>query len=202
MHARSARSDESLRTRTPFTPHSATTATTQMTSSTIPTPVSAPLAEFRASPHPWESRAGATTPTQNTIERATTPKSEEPRSAGAVIYGHRRGYSESGSIMDRGRPKKRAERTVPNFTFNPAASVKRADSKKRSKSAERRMFEQLPKGWKANDVSNSLSPTEINDLQKQAFGQASRFEVLRKEDVEALSRVMSPSPLNNHVTWY
>lgn len=185
MQTRSARADESPRSRTPFTP------------------VSAPLTNSRASPKPWEGRAGATTPTQNTIERASTPKTDEPRSAGAVIYGHRRGYSESGSIMDRGRPKKRPERAAPNFTFNPGAalnrsnsgSLKRTDSKKRSKSAERKAFEQLPKGWKSSEVCNCLSPTEISDLQKQAFGQAARFEILRKDDVEALSRVRFSNPI-------
>ncbi|MBE3047258.1 hypothetical protein IMZ48_32995 [Candidatus Bathyarchaeota archaeon] len=189
--SRSARTDESPRSRTPLS-----SATTNMTPFAIPTPLSGPFTEPRASPHPWEGRAGSTTPTQHMLERAATPKTDEPRSA-PVFYGHRRGYSESASsgMMDRGRPKKRPERTVPNFSFNPAASLQRAGSgsKKRSKSAERRNFEQLPTGWKASEVSNGLSPGEISELQKQAFGQAARFEVLRKEDVDALSRVRSQS---------
>lgn len=188
--ARSARTDESPRSRTPLS------SATMTTSSAIPTPASAPLAEFRASPHPWENRAGSTTPTQGMLERSATPKMDEPRSAGAVIYGHKRGYSESASIMDRGRPKRRPERTVPNFSFNPAADLQRTDSKKRSKSAERRNFEQLPTGWKTSEISDSLSPGEIGELQKQAFGQAARFEVLRKEDVETLSRVRFPRRLD------
>ncbi|KAJ4302271.1 hypothetical protein N0V88_002409 [Collariella sp. IMI 366227] len=59
---------------------------------------------------------------------------------------------------------------------------------KRSTSSERRAFEQLPKGWKASDALTMLSPPEVASLQKQALQQASRFEVLRKEDVDSLSR--------------
>lgn len=60
---------------------------------------------------------------------------------------------------------------------------------KTSPSAERRAFEELPTGWKPSEVQNGLSAGEISELQKQAFGQAARFEILRKEDVEALSKV-------------
>ncbi|PKS07713.1 hypothetical protein jhhlp_006321 [Lomentospora prolificans] len=177
---RSARTDDSPRTRTPFTPLSS--SSTQMTTSTLPTPISACITESRASPKPWEAPR-ATTPTQAMIERIGTPKTDEPRSANAVLYGHRRGVSESGSIMDRGRPKKRND--VRN---NNGPLLKRADSKKRSQSAERRAFEQLPKGWKASEAPNALTPNEVSELYRQAVGQAARFEVLRKEDVEALSR--------------
>jgi hypothetical protein len=80
--------------------------------------------------------------------------------------------------------------------------LKRSGSK-RSKSAERRAFEQLPKGWKASDASNMLSQPEIAALQKQALQQAARFEVLRKEDVDNMSRVCShPTPHLSSVTQY
>ncbi|CAI4215292.1 unnamed protein product [Parascedosporium putredinis] len=178
---RSARTDDSPRTRTPFTPLSS--SSTQMTASTLPTPISAPITESsRASPKPWEAPR-ATTPTQAMIERVGTPKTDEPRSANAVLYGHRRGVSESGSIMDRGRPKKRND-----IRNNNGPLLKRSDSKKRSQSAERRAFEQLPKGWKASEAPSALTPSEVSELYRQAVGQAARFEVLRKEDVEALSR--------------
>ena len=181
LQVRSARTDDSPRTRTPFTPLSS--SSTQMTNSTLPTPISAPIIESRASPKPWEAPR-VTTPTQCIIERAGTPKTDEPRSANAVLYGHRRGVSESGSIMDRGRPKKRND--VRN---NNGPLLKRSDSKKRSQSAERRAFEQLPKGWRAAEAVNALTSNEVSELYRQAVGQAARFEVLRKEDVEALSRV-------------
>jgi hypothetical protein len=66
--------------------------------------------------------------------------------------------------------------------------MKRSGSK-RSKSSEKQAFEQLPRGWKAIDAVNMLSPPAVAALQKQALQQASRFEVLRKEDVDSLSRV-------------
>lgn len=190
---RSARTDDSPRTRTPFTPLSS--SSTQMTASTLPTPISAPITESsRASPKPWEAPR-ATTPTQAMIERVGTPKTDEPRSANAVLYGHRRGVSESGSIMDRGRPKKRND-----IRNNNGPLLKRSDSKKRSQSAERRAFEQLPKGWKASEAPSALTPSEVSELYRQAVGQAARFEVLRKEDVEALSRVsLVPDVMDNEV---
>jgi streptomycin 6-kinase len=86
--------------------------------------------------------------------------------------------------MDRGRPRKRSETAG-------AVVVKRTLSK-RSRSAERRAFEHLPKGWKASDAVNMLDPSEAVALQKQAMEQASRFEVLRKDDVDKLSRVSVP----------
>ncbi|KAI1408454.1 hypothetical protein F5Y13DRAFT_182663 [Hypoxylon sp. FL1857] len=186
---KSARTDESPRTRTPFTPAStsvsATTpmsATTNMTNSTLPTPVSAP-AECRSSPKPWE-RLGAATPignTQQSSDHMATPKAEpgtQTRTGSAMS--HRRGHSESGSIMDRGRPRKRSDGT-------PIGGHKRSASK-RSISAERRAFETLPQGWKSTEAVRALDASEVVYLQKQALGQALRFEVLRKDDVESLSK--------------
>ena len=66
--------------------------------------------------------------------------------------------------------------------------MKRTGSK-RSKSAERRAFEQLPKGWKGSDAVKMMDQSEAAAVQKQALQQAARFEVLRKEDVDNLSRV-------------
>lgn len=78
--------------------------------------------------------------------------------------------------MDRGRPRKRSD------------GIKRSASKT-SKSAERRAFETLPKGWKVTDAAQMLEQTERAALHKQAMQQAARFEVMRKEDVDSLSRV-------------
>lgn len=90
------------------------------------------------------------------------------------------------SIMERGRPRKRSELNLKGGEL------------KRSRSAERRAFEQLPTGYKIGDAVKVLDQNEVTALQKQAIGQAARFEVLRKEDVDALSRVSSPqlSPLS------
>jgi len=83
--------------------------------------------------------------------------------------------------MERGRPRKKSEKAG-------AAPPKRTPSR-RSKSAERRAFEQLPKGWKATDAVKMMDQSEAAVVQKQALQQAARFEVLRKEDVDNLSRV-------------
>ncbi|KAI2469483.1 hypothetical protein F4781DRAFT_421976 [Annulohypoxylon bovei var. microspora] len=182
---KSARTDDSPRTRTPFTPASTSittpmSASTNMTTSTLPTPVSAP-AECRASPRPWE-RLGSVTPvltSQPSIDSMATPKTEsEARSA--PILSHRRGHSESGSIMDRGRPRKRSDGT-------PIGNHRR-DASKRSISAERRAFESLPQGWKSTEAVKTLDASEVAYLQKQALGQVLRFEVLKKDDVESLSK--------------
>ncbi|KAG7123166.1 hypothetical protein HYQ45_014071 [Verticillium longisporum] len=53
---------------------------------------------------------------------------------------------------------------------------------------DQKAFEELPSGCKASEAANKMNQIELLALQKQAFGQASRFEVLRKEDVESLSR--------------
>jgi hypothetical protein len=177
---RSARADDSPKSRTPYTPMSA--ATSAVTASTLPTPVSAAATESRSSPKPWE-RPSITTPMSATTEFFVSPRTEGPRSANAVLYGHRRGVSESGSIMERGRPRKRLD------VRNNNGPLLKATDLKRSKSQERKAFEELPKGWKMHEAVTVMSPTDVAALQKQAFGQATRFEVLKKEDVEALSRV-------------
>jgi len=173
-------------TRTPYTPLSASTLLTTpksaITSATLPTPVSASL-ETRISPKPWADAnyAVVSTPKEGAVDVNATPKAEtEPRTVPvpAAALGHRRGQSESGSIMERGRPRRRGD----------LLGLKRSPSK-RSKSAERRAFETLPKGWKTSEASSALCDLELASLQKQAMQQASRFEVLRKDDVDGLSKV-------------
>ncbi|KAI1649158.1 Up-regulated during septation-domain-containing protein [Daldinia loculata] len=198
---RLTRTEESPKIRTPFTPASssvsATTpmsATTVMTNSTLPTPLSAP-AEYRGSPKPWD-RLGSTTPIatmQQTIDPMATPRVEpETQSRANPSPSHRRGRSDSGSIMDRGRPRKRSDGT-PIGSFGNGngngngGGLKRSNSK-RSVSAERRAFENLPQGWKPSEAVNNIDSSEIAYLQKQALGQTLRFEVLKKDDVENLSK--------------
>ncbi|KAI0446215.1 hypothetical protein F4803DRAFT_504957 [Xylaria telfairii] len=189
---RPPRPDESPQTRafTPFTPLSATgstmtprSATTYMTTPTIPTPVSAPP-ESRRSPSPWEKPHQAVAPvaSQGGTDIPPIPKSEcdaQVRSASASA--HKRGLSESGSIMERGRPRKRTDGTPIG------ATNKRAESK-RSLSADRRAFETLPQGYRPKHAVKNIDQAEISHLQRQALGQAARFEVLRREDVDNLSK--------------
>ncbi|KAK4657145.1 hypothetical protein QC762_210370 [Podospora pseudocomata] len=191
MPLRSARTDDSPRIKTPFTPCSAaltpaSAATTAMTNSTLPTPVSAPMSapiEHRSSPRPWErvtNYALVGTPKEGSPDPSATPKAEPNDETPQVFQGHTRNVSDTGSIMERGRPRKRSDLTL--------RAMSRRGESKRSSSAERRAFEQLPKGWKASDAVNMLSPVEAAALHKQALQQAARFEVLRKDDVDNLSR--------------
>lgn len=134
---------------------------------------------------PWEkpsnqATAGATK--ESGPEVSAAPRTEpSDANLNVAAAGHRRNQSESGGIMERGRPRKRSEASC-------AGHHKRSGSKQ-SNSTDKRAFEQLPKGWKASDAVNILSPHEVTVLQKQALQQAARFEVLRKDDVDSLSRV-------------
>lgn len=76
--------------------------------------------------------------------------------------------------MDRGRSSKRNEKS---------------GSCKNTKSSERRAFEELPTGWKPCEAISKLNANDVMALHKQALGQAERFEVLKVEDVDALSKV-------------
>ncbi|KAI0875653.1 hypothetical protein GGS24DRAFT_282297 [Hypoxylon argillaceum] len=190
---RPPRPDESPRTRTPFTPftpQSATgstttprSATTYMTTPTIPTPVSAP-AESRRSPSPWEKQypAVATVAPPSSMDVTSAPKPEADVSIPSnSSLAHRRGQSDSGSIMERGRPRKRVDGT-------PIGGTHRRTESKRSLSTERRAFETLPQGYRPSEAAKRLDQAETAHLQKQALGQAARFEVLRREDVDNLSK--------------
>jgi hypothetical protein len=93
--------------------------------------------------------------------------------------------------MERGRPRKRSDGTPVGAPS--ATSLQRAPSK-RSKSAERRAFETLPCGLTPLNVEKKIDQSELLYLKKQAIGQALRFEVLRREDVELLSQVGPSRP--------
>ncbi|KAH8671151.1 Up-regulated during septation-domain-containing protein [Xylariales sp. PMI_506] len=137
-------------------------------------------------------------PTRSATALAQTNKTDidlPPRSATAMSHrtenehslrgpmgAHRRNHSDTGSIMERGRPRKRGTDGVAI-----GLGLRRTASKS-SKSAERRAFETLPQGWKPTDATKIMDQAEIITLQQQALGQAARFEVLRKEDVENLSK--------------
>ena len=147
----------------------------------LPTPASAPILESRTeSPRPWDGRC-------------TTPVSA---GASLPLRGHRRGASESSSIMDRGRPRKRLD--VRN---NNGPLLKNVDPK-RSRSTERKAFEQLPKGYRPAAAADNIESSELEKLQKQAYGQVERFEVMKMEDVELLSKVSSSIAIRQtHLTY-
>lgn len=85
-------------------------------------------------------------------------------------------------MMDRGRPRKRVE------VRNNNGPLLKSNETKRTMSGERRAFEELPKGWKPSEAIHKLNANDVMSLQKQALGQAERFEVLRVDDVDALSK--------------
>ncbi|KAJ3487427.1 hypothetical protein NLG97_g6413 [Lecanicillium saksenae] len=139
-------------------PRSATN--TDASVSTLPTPISASLVDHRTSPRGWDG---------------SSTGSEDGNRTGSTL-GHRRGGSESSSIMDRGRPPKRNEKSA------------KTTEAKTAKSSERRAFEELPVGYKPCEALSKLNANDVVALHKQALGQAERFEVLKVEDVEALSK--------------
>ncbi|KAH6609625.1 hypothetical protein Trco_002971 [Trichoderma cornu-damae] len=111
-----------------------------------------------------------------------TPLSATRAEEGSRGHGHRRFASESQGIMDRGRPRKRAE---PHME---SSSHPDNDEKKRSRSAEQRAFEELPQGCRPAKAASQMGANDLAILRQQALGQAERFEVLQIEDVESLSR--------------
>ncbi|EXM32928.1 hypothetical protein V3481_008395 [Fusarium oxysporum f. sp. vasinfectum] len=159
-------SESSPQSCTSFTPNSSmpdlTTPKSASTGSTTPIPVSAPLMEPQA-----ESP-------QLSDGRYTPP-------VDSIRAGHRRGGSES-SVMDRGRPRKRRDQRTNNGPI-----IQRTESKSRITS-EQKAFEKLPVGVKHTEAIEKIEMPELALLQKQAYEQVGRFEVLRAEDVEALSK--------------
>ncbi|RDW92400.1 hypothetical protein BP5796_01794 [Coleophoma crateriformis] len=145
-------------------------------SSSATTLVETPLAsaEGRESPdlNPWSM------PTSQ-MGHSRGQSENTPQHVSHAGLGHRRGESDSSvSIMNRGRPKKRA----------PDGSPIKRTSRKRSPSVEQNEFDTLPQGYRAAKASSTLASPELETLRRQAMGQASKFEVLPTKDVEALSR--------------
>ncbi|KAK8049373.1 hypothetical protein PG994_011103 [Apiospora phragmitis] len=187
----SVKTDESSQKGNQFSPYTPMSAPSNSngprsaaTASTSPVPMSAPF-DSRSSPRPWE-RSGSTTPvtTQHISPDPTaTPKADlELAQRSAAATSHRRNKSESASIMDRGRPRKRSDGTPVG------GGLKRAASKKNKDDEQRRAFEELPQGWKPEEAATQLDQAEANYIHKQALGQVLRFEVLKKDDVESLSK--------------
>lgn len=161
-------------------PASDTTAPTALA-----TPESAPSsAEPRcASPRSWHGR----------VVHGPAPYVDDSSTPGAV-RGHRRQVSESSTIMGRGRPRKRAgplgSKVCRDKDKNsPLSAPPEPDERVRDESLERRAFEDLPRGWKPCDALEKLGAGDSASIQRQAYRQAERFEVLGAGDVEALTKV-------------
>ncbi|KAG9238424.1 Up-regulated during septation-domain-containing protein [Amylocarpus encephaloides] len=170
--------DQSPRGRgSPYTPGSAFTTTpcsanTQLSISTLASSVG--TTPTTAGTNPSDCSQWIASPPAISHTRGQSDHSQQQ--CMSATLSHRRGESEA-SIMDRGRPKKRAD----GSPFKPRTG-------KRSPAEEQKAFETLPQGTRANNATSAMSPTEIDSLRKQAYGQASRFDVLTTKDVELLSR--------------
>ncbi|KAI2640316.1 hypothetical protein GGS21DRAFT_412069 [Xylaria nigripes] len=144
-------------------------APTNMTTSSSPTPIY--NSQTHRSPSPWVRSQSSMTVTLQAKHDPDVPI----RSVSA--FSHRRDESDSGSIMERGHPLRMSDGT--NL---------RRDGMRRSQSAERIAYETLPQGYEFSAATKKLDEEEITHLQRQALGQAARFEVLKKEDVNKLSK--------------
>ncbi|KAI1821394.1 hypothetical protein F4861DRAFT_533006 [Xylaria intraflava] len=186
------RPEELPKARSPFTPStprsgvSSTTTprstTTYMTTPGTSTPSSVSL-ELHRSPPPYNRpHSGmATTPQSSTGNFSIHKPSPiiHQRSASAFSCG--RTEPDPESIMNRGRPLKRVPGTSIRTNHRWAES-------EISLSCERRVFETLPQGYKLDSAAEKLNQAEITHLRMQALEQAARFEVLKSDDVDDLSR--------------
>ncbi|KAG7425168.1 hypothetical protein Forpi1262_v013712 [Fusarium oxysporum f. sp. raphani] len=135
---------------------------------TPPTPVAAPLMESTvAALKLWDGRY---TPPTITTE------------ASSASRGHRRGGLESSGTMGRVLP-----REGPGLGTNNGPFIQRSEPK-RGKSSEQKAFEPLPMGLKQANASEQLGQSELTLLQKKAFDQVRRFDILKAADIETLSK--------------
>ncbi|EXA28492.1 hypothetical protein FOVG_19908 [Fusarium oxysporum f. sp. pisi HDV247] len=147
-------------------PKSASTNATSC--GTPPTPVSAPLMESSAAALKlWDGRY---TPPIITKE------------AGRASQGHRRSGLESSGTMGGGLPREGS-----GLGTNSSPFIQRQEPK-RGKSSEQKAFEPLPIGLKQADASEQLEQSELTLLQKKAFDQVRRFDILKAADIETLSK--------------
>ncbi|WKT53563.1 hypothetical protein QSH57_004125 [Fusarium oxysporum f. sp. vasinfectum] len=144
-------------------------ASTNATSCGTPaTPVLAPLIESSAADLSlWDG--------SYTLPTITTE-------VGNASRGHRRGDLESSGTMGRGLPREGSGLGTNNDPF-----IQRPESR-RGKSLEQKAFELLPIGLKQADAFEQLEQSELTLLQKKAFDQVRRFDILKSADVEMLSK--------------
>ncbi|KAJ4356127.1 uncharacterized protein N0V89_004155 [Didymosphaeria variabile] len=108
------------------------------------------------------------------LDHRASPKIER-RDPIAAHSSHNRNLSES-SVMDRGRPVRRASKRSRSRTTSEANDEPAPDNW------------QLPKGMRVADASRRMHDAEKETLYKQASAQAEKFEVMNKRDVASMSR--------------
>ena len=84
--------------------------------------------------------------------------------------------------MDRGRPRKRTDTRQ-----NGGSQLKQRDLS--GPNVDQQLPDELPSGALPKEVLAKLDLEEVKTVQKRAYRQAERFEVLRNDEVEALSKV-------------
>ncbi|KAG6041698.1 hypothetical protein E4U41_002781 [Claviceps citrina] len=149
-------------------------------------PDGASSATLPAFPSTWEnSTTLRSAQSVRHVLPATTDRHGKPH---VPLHHHHRGCSEPSSSSpgtDRSRPRKRADTQTNNA---PAAFEEEDGQNKGAISPERRAFEELPRGWQPAEARQKLSATELSALQKQALEQVGRYEILKADDVDALSK--------------
>ncbi|KAK2666969.1 hypothetical protein RAB80_017390 [Fusarium oxysporum f. sp. vasinfectum] len=73
-------------------------------------------------------------------------------------------------------------------SYNPPTITTERPESRRGKSLEQKAFEPLPIGLKQADAFEQLKQSELTLLQKKAFDQVRRFDILKSADVETLSK--------------
>ncbi|KAG5926295.1 hypothetical protein E4U42_003442 [Claviceps africana] len=166
-------------------PRSAATTTDPTCPSNSSALLSAPGMEcLCVSPNNWDSTGFRSAQ----IDRRQMPATPDGRGNG-TCHVHLRGRSESSNIgTDRGRSRYQINHRNNSGPLLQGNNESNQGHKKREISLERRAFEELPKGWKPAEASCKHSASDLFALQKQALEQAERFEVLRIDDVDALSK--------------
>ncbi|KAF2839520.1 hypothetical protein M501DRAFT_1002952 [Patellaria atrata CBS 101060] len=142
-------------------------------SATTPNPLSAISGNLSVTPNPLS----AISP-RSALEGRSSPQLWSGRtSPNPILNQHARNQSET-SIMDRGRPPKKADKRERSRTCSEA----------KSPSTPATDNWRLPQGVRASEANLRFQEAEKESLRAQAIGQAEKFEVLSSRDVNALSR--------------
>ncbi|KAH8708654.1 Up-regulated during septation-domain-containing protein [Phaeosphaeriaceae sp. PMI808] len=165
---------------------SSKTSRTQLaTPASITSGGNTPLSAFDTRRSPNHMIPLPTPPTSSTNPFATaspassrgSPRVEVRDPIATHVLSHNRNTSES-SIMDRGRPARRNSKRQRSRTLSETNNMPPAPTD----------TWQLPHGMRVSEASRRMSDADKSLLHKQAYDQASNFEVLNKRDVASLSR--------------
>ncbi|KAI9770799.1 MAG: hypothetical protein M1840_003049 [Geoglossum simile] len=146
--------------------------------------VPGPVMHTNPSSTPLINSATSTTstPASATGGRISPNLSSTPLQSGSPTKGtcrsRARDVESPTARTDRGRPSRRAESKTGDSDHRPKSAKKSPTETKKA----------LPKGYLAEDAVRVLPNSQVVHLQRQAIGQAERFEVLAQGDVDTLSK--------------